>query len=161
MDNGDNKITVERLGSVSIVRKFLIAYAVIAFVFLAIWPMAFSSGWISSSDFHACIEISSSFIALISAVACLVYYFGMESRYYLVIGLGFFICGSENLIHGIFGFQRLFAESGVDFAKFIPGTYVVGRLMLAIMIIAAALLEKRLKHVTNLKRQASIFLIIS
>lgn len=51
---------------------FVVFYIVIAFFFLAIGPRAFSSQWISSSDFHACIEISSSFIAIIAAVACLI-----------------------------------------------------------------------------------------
>jgi len=144
-------------GNPSRVKVFLIACAAIVLVFVAIGPMAFSSDWVSSSDFHACIEISSSFIAMIAAAVCLTYYFGLESRYFLIIGLGFFVCGSEDLIHGIFGFKRLFAESGVDFSRFIPGTYVAGRSVLALMIIAAALLETRLKRAQNLRHQAVVF----
>jgi hypothetical protein len=141
--------------------KFVMFYCIILLVFISIGPRVFASDWVSSSDFHACIEISSSFIAIIAAIACLMYYFGRKNRYFLIIGLGFFVCGSEDLIHGIFGFKRLFAESGVDFSRFIPGTYVAGRSMLAVMIIAAAILEKRLERARSLRREAAVFSAIA
>ena len=96
---------------------FALLYIMIAFFFLAIGPRVFSSEWVSSSDFHACIEISSSFIAIIAAIACLIYYFGLKNRYFLIIGLGFFICGSEDFIHGILGFSRLFGTTDPVFIK--------------------------------------------
>jgi PAS domain S-box-containing protein len=139
------------------VRPFLMVYAAIVIVFVAIGPMAFSSDWVSSSDFHACAEICGSLIAIIAAIACLVYYFGLARRYFLIIGLGFLVCGSEDLVHGIFSFERLFAGNRIDFSRFIPGTYVAARLVLAIMIIAAVLVEKTLKRAKNLKRQAAVF----
>ena len=136
---------------------FVLLYLYIILMFVAIGPAVFSSTWVSSSDFHACIEIASSFIAIIAAVACLMYYYGLKNRYFLIIGLGFFICGSEDLVHGIFSFERLFEDSGVDFSRFIPGTYVAGRSMLAIMIIAAALLERRLRTTGNFRKETFIF----
>ncbi len=145
----------------SSVGRFLVFYSFISLVFVGIGPKVFSSTWVSSSDFHACIEISSSFIAIVAAIACLMYYFGLKRRYFLIIGLGFFICGSEDLVHGILGFKRFFADSGVDFSRFIPGTYVAGRSMLAIMIIAAALLEPRLKIINKLRQEAVIFSLIA
>jgi signal transduction histidine kinase len=132
-------------------------YIVIVLSFLAISPHTSTSQWVSSSDFHACIEISSSFIAIIAAIACLIYYFGLKNRYFLIVGLGFFICGSEDFIHGLFSFKRLFESSGVDFSNFIPGTYVAGRIMLAITIIAAIVLEKNLTPPNKLKREAITF----
>jgi len=143
------------------VGKFILLYVFICLVFLGIGPKVFSSTWVSSSDFHACIEITSSFIAIIAAIACLMYYFGLKSRYFLIIGLGFFICGGEDLVHGIIGFERLFEGSGVDFSRFIPGTYVAGRSMLALMIIAAALLEGRLKTTKKIQQEAVILSIIA
>ena len=154
----DRKTDVtENTGGNSTAKMFLMACIAIALVFVAIGPKAFSSDWVSSSDFHACIEISSSFIAIIAAVACLMYYFGLKSRFYLIIGLGFLVCGSEDLIHGIFGFKRLFADSGVDFSRFIPGTYVAGRMSLAIMIIAAPILRYMTKQAENIKREAIVY----
>lgn len=139
------------------VQGSIICYAAIAFVFLAIGPWVFSSDWVSSSDFHACIEICSAFVAIIAAVACLMYFFGLKSRYFLIVGLGFFVCGGEDFIHGILGFSRIFEGTGVDFSRFIPGTYVAGRASLAVMIAAAVLLEYRLGTVVNAKREAVTF----
>jgi PAS domain S-box-containing protein len=146
-----------RADNVSRVRASLAVYAAVVIVFVAIGPMAFSSGWVSSSDFHACIEICGSLIAIIAAIACLVYYFGLESRYFLIIGLGFLVCGGEHLVHGIFSFKQLFADTEVDFSRFIPGTYTAARLVLAIMIMTAVLVERTFKRAKNLKRQAAVF----
>jgi len=134
---------------------------VIVLAFLGMSPRTVASEWISSSDFHACIEISSSLIAIIAAVACLIYYFGLKSRYFLIIGLGFFICGSEDFIHGVLSFKRLFEGSGVDLSRFIPGTYVAGRVMLALTIICATLLEKNLTPPDQIKREAIGFSCIA
>jgi len=136
---------------------FVVFYIFIVIAFVAIAPRIFSSTWVSSSDFHACIEISSSLIAFIAAIACLMYYFALKSHYFLIIGLGFFICGSEDFLHGIFSFERLFKGSGVDFIKFIPGTYVAGRSLLAISIIIAALLEPKLKATVKATREVFLF----
>lgn len=138
-------------------RAFAALYGLIVLGFIVIGPWVSTSNWVSSSDSHACIEISSSFIALIAAGACLVFYFGQHNRFFLIVGLGFFVCGSEDLLHGIFGFQRLFADSSVDFSRFMPGTYVAGRSMLAVMIIAAAVLERVLERLKRFRWEAVIF----
>lgn len=140
---------------------FILLSLFITLIFVAIGSTVFSSTWVSSSDLHASIEISSSFIAIIAAFACLMYYFGLKNQYFLIVGLGFFICGSEDLVHGIFSFKRLFEDSGVDFSRFIPGTYVAGRSMLAISIITAALLETRLKTTKNLPQEAVIYSLLA
>jgi len=140
---------------------FILLYLYITLMFVAIGPTVFSSTWASSSDLHASIEISSSFIAIIAAFACLIYYFGLKNRFFLIIGLGFFICGSEDLVHGIFSFKRLFEGTEVDFSRFIPETYVAGRSLLAISIITAALLETRLKTTENLTREAVVYSLLA
>ena len=138
-------------------KNFAWLCAIITLGFLAIGPWVFSSGWVSCSDFHSCMEIVGSFIALTAGIVCLLYFFGLENRFYLIIGLGFFIAGSEDLVHGILAFKRIFANSGADFSRFIPGTYVAGRLTLAIMIITAPLLEQVIRKGKNIKREAVIY----
>ena len=139
------------------IKSFVLFYIVIIFFFLVIGPWVFSSDWVSSSDFHSCIEIIGSFIALIAGVACLMYFFGLNSRFFLITGLAFFIAGSEDLVHGILAFQRLFSSTDADFSRFVPGTYVAGRMTLAIMIIAAPLLEYETKKLRSMKHEAIIF----
>lgn len=136
--------------------KSLLLHMAIVSIFIASAPRILTSDWLSSSDFHSCIEIVGSLIAFAAGFACLMYFFGLKNRYYLIVGLGFFISGSEDLAHGVLSFTRLFEESGVDFTRFIPGTYVTGRLILASMTIAAPLLEQSMGISKNVKREAFI-----
>ena len=125
--------------------------------FVAIGPKVFSSSWVSSSDFHACIEIASSFIAIIAAIACLMYWFGFKSRYYLICSLGFFICGGEDFFHGLLSFTRLFSGTVGDLSKFIPATYVTGRCLFALFIILAVILDDRFRTPKNIYRETFLF----
>ncbi|MCP3900557.1 MAG: hypothetical protein GY707_12675, partial [Desulfobacteraceae bacterium] len=140
---------------------FFFLYLLITIIFISLGPIIFSSNWVSNSDFHACIEISSFFIAIMAAVSALAYFFSKKNRYFLIVALGFFICGSADFAHGLFGFERLFDQSGIDFSKFIPGTYVAGRISLAILIIIAVLSEKRLKKVEHIKQEALFFFMLT
>lgn len=140
---------------------FFLFYLLIIAVFISLGPMIFSSKWVSSSDFHACIEISSSFIALIAAISALVYFFLKNNKYFLIIALGFFICGSEDFVHGIFELKHLFAQSDVGFSEFIQGTYVTGRASLAIMVIAAVLFEKKFNKIKNTKPEVLLIFILA
>ncbi|MEO2047739.1 MAG: ATP-binding protein [Pirellulales bacterium] len=136
---------------------FILLHLVIVTGFVAIGPWVLKSNWNSSSDFHSCIEIIGSFIAIAAGITCLVYFFGLKNRFYLIVGLGFFISGSEDLVHGILSFTRLFSDTGVDFSRFVPGTYVTGRLILASMTIAAPLLEQVIPKSKSIRREAAVF----
>lgn len=136
-------------------------YLALLILALAIAPWVFNSDWVSSSDFHACIEMSSSLIAIIAGIAGIIYFFGMGNTFFLVVGLGFFISGSEDLVHGFFGFKRLWAESGVDFSRFIPGTYVTGRLLLGTMCIIAIITERTITDPVQIKNTAKLLIPLS
>lgn len=141
-------------------RGFLLSHLAIAVSLLAIGLWGSSSGWVSSSDFHSCIEITGAILALAGGFACLVYFFGQSSRYFLIIGLGFFVAGSESLIHGILSWEQLFAGTGVDFSRFVPATYVAGRTVLALAIISAPFLASGLRKTANLKREALTYSLV-
>jgi len=136
---------------------FIILYLLIVAGLAVIGPKLFSSAWVSSSDFHSCIEICSSFIAIIAAIACLMYYFGFKERYYLICGLGFFICGGEDLIHGLLSFSRFFSGIEADLSKFVPGTYVAGRSMFAVFITLAAGLGGGSRPTKDVRRETLFF----
>jgi len=161
MNNQEN--TFEGSGNLEkkSIRGFILFYIAIVLFFLAICPRVAVSKWVSSGDFHSCTEITGSFVGILAGIACLVYFFGLSNRFFLIIGLGFFIAGSEDLIHGIFSFERLVGDTGVDFTRFVPGTYVGGRLMMAIMIIAAPILEHVMGKTKNVRREALIFSLIA
>jgi signal transduction histidine kinase/CheY-like chemotaxis protein/HPt (histidine-containing phosphotransfer) domain-containing protein len=162
MENVEAVRTYER--KTGRILPFVVLYGGILAVFTIIGPVMFRSEWAGSSDFHACIEITSSFIAILAAIGCLVFYFGQNRRFFLILGLGFFVCGAEDLVHGLLGYKGLIESLGIDFAdarRFIPGTYVAGRSALAILIIVAALLENRTKPTKNMRREATIFTAIA
>ena len=73
MDISGNALNKTRNLEKSNIIRYVLLCAVIAVSFFAIGPRAFSSEWVSSSDFHACIEIAGSFIAIIAAIACLIF----------------------------------------------------------------------------------------
>ncbi len=133
-------------------------YALLLVIAVAIGPLIFSSNWVSSSDFHACIEMSSSLIAITVGIAGIVYFFSMRSTFFLIVGLGFFISGSEDLVHGFLSFERLWTAGSVDFSRAIPGTYATGRLLLGFFVIAAILFEKTISDTAQQKKQALIFI---
>ncbi len=62
---------------------WLMHYGLLIGLALAIGPAVFSSAWISSSDFHACIEMSSSFIAIIAGIFGLFYFLAKGSTFHL------------------------------------------------------------------------------
>ncbi len=128
----------------------------IALGFVAIGPEVALSNWVSSSDFHSCIKIVGSLFALLAGGACLVYFFALKDSFYLVVGLGFLIGGSEDLVHGILSWSRLFEDVKVDLSRFVPATYAGGRIALALMIIAAPFSERLVKKVASEKREVYI-----
>lgn len=139
------------------IKGFLVFYFIIILSYILASPWPFSSGWHTSSDFHSCIEIVGSFMALLAGFSCLVYFFGLRNRYYLIIGLGFFIAGGEDLFHGILSFGRLTADMDVDFTRFVPATYVSGRLALAVFIIISPLLAQSVVPMRRLYKEAFLF----
>jgi len=97
-----------------------------------------------------------SFFALCAASVILVRFFALGELAYLVIGLGFLVAGTEDLVHGAISLNT---ETGplAGWAKFIPGTYVAGRLALVFMLLLAASLQRRKAVVLNVKREFLIY----
>ena len=50
------------------IKGFILFYILIVFSFITIGPWMFSSNWVGSNDFHSCIEIIGSFIAIVGGV---------------------------------------------------------------------------------------------
>jgi len=90
-----------------------------------------------------------------------VHYFGSRERYYLICGLGFFICGGEDFIHGLLSFSRFFDGVEADLSKFVPGTYVAGRCMFAVSIILAAILGGRSRATKGVRKETVLFSLVA
>ncbi len=121
------------------IKSFICLYIVVIIAFLLI-PL-FPFDWVSGSYTHMCFEIISSLIALTAATSIFIYFFGTGSRYYLIIGIGFFIVGGESLVHGILSCDH-FINSTISTSDFVPMTYVFGKILLALSFILAPILDR-------------------
>ena len=116
---------------------FLFINSAIVFFLLILAPFVSESKWTSSNYFHSFIEIASGLIALIGGVACLVYSLSINRQIFLVIGLGFFVAGCENLIQGIFFFDRFFPDNTIYSIRYVTATDASGDFLLALFTIIA------------------------
>lgn len=113
--------------------------------------------WVSSSDFHCCIEIVGSWIALTAGVTCLIRFFALYDRMFLVLGLAFFVSGGEDFVHGLLSCTRLMHGVDTDVTRFIPATYVAGRTMLGLMVVLSAFLDRFLGKSRNVRTETLVF----
>ncbi|MBN2013061.1 PAS domain S-box protein [candidate division KSB1 bacterium] len=112
-------------------------YTTIILLFVLIAPIVASSTWLCSNDFHTSIEISSTLIALMVGFTCMSYFYGLKHRFLFIIGLGFTLCGSGDLLHGLLPLQHLVVSFGNNAILRISDSYVTSRIFLAIMILLA------------------------
>ena len=121
--------------------KYIISCLVIVILFFITAPVIVFSSFYSSIEIHSCLEIASSLIGYMAALACVVYYLNSSNRFFLIISLGFFICATQNLCHGLLVYRDLIQMSKFYLWNIIPGTYISGRWsIIAVMIITAAIL---------------------
>jgi PAS domain S-box-containing protein len=93
-----------------------------------------------SADLHAAIEVVGSVIAIMAGVILIFRYPVFSNRMHLLIGLAFFINGAEDLVHGLMGFlgsREIIAMPFGTLERFLPATYVAGRIMMAVLLILA------------------------
>ncbi|MFC1595778.1 ATP-binding protein [Candidatus Margulisiibacteriota bacterium] len=141
---------------------FALINGLIALAFVLISPLAFSMPhWLSSSDFHSCLELTGSFIAIFAGIVCLMYFFGLKSRFYLIIGIGFLAVGAADFFHGLISWDRAFFGTGIDLLRFMPGTYTAGKVVLALVLIAAPMLEYIIQQTANEKKEMYFSISIS
>ena len=96
---------------------------------LLFYPRALSSSWVSNSDVHSLLEFWAAIAALTTAGIVLIHFFATGRRFFLMISLGLTLQGSEDLVHAIYSFTRIWPAEQAGIASFVPGTYVSGRLM--------------------------------
>lgn len=119
--------------------RFILFYSLIIIFYLGIIPWISTSTWVSSLYFHISIETTGSLISLITGIACFMYYLGFSSRYFLLISLGFFICGIGSLFHGIFNYTKLIHNNSDTLVCFFPEIYTASRISLALIITTAGI----------------------
>lgn len=148
------------------VRKEWVVWVALAVGIMILYPFVLGSEWSGNSDIHSVMEFTSAIIALLSSCIVLVHFFAKGNMFYLFISLGFVLQGSEDLIHAIFSFSRIWPAENPAISKFVPGTYVSGRLLLvACLFLGFFFRAKVVEHRERFKQavlyNASGFLLAS
>jgi len=128
-------------------------------ILLTVYPLLASASYRSSADLHATIEIVGSLFGLLAGVALITRFSVLGNRLHLFIGLAFFVNGAEDLAHGMLAMKHLHGIIGLettDLKRFIPGTYVTGRLLLGVILVMAPIVPHWLGRSIQPKREAWI-----
>ena len=134
-------------------RKYLIALVLMMVSLSALYPSLAKSAYRGSADLHSTIEIVGALFGLAAGIVLVIHFYTLGNRFYLFIGLAFFINGAEDLIHGLLSFRNLFGLPASSLTQFIPGTYVTGRLVLGVLLCLAPFMAKWLGESINPKRE--------
>jgi signal transduction histidine kinase len=126
--------------------KKLVSY--LPFVALLILPLLFypgvnTSNWRSSSDVHALIEFASSLLAITAGIMVLLHFFTTGRWFFLIISIGFVLIGTEEFIHAIFSFNRIWSEIPPTFKLAISTTWLSGHFILLTSFFIALILGER------------------
>jgi PAS domain S-box-containing protein len=121
---------------------------------LTLYPFVDASGWTSSSDTHAAFEFAASLLALTAGIMILLNYFSTGRFFFLIISLGFVLIGTEEFVHAIFSFNRIWPEIHPTFKLAISSTWLTGRFILAASLLIALLFGK--KEVVPAKRVSTV-----
>jgi len=110
---------------------------------LLFYPVVHTSGWISSSDIHASLEFAASLLAVTAGIMVLLHFFTTGKWFYLMISSGFIIIGTEEFVHAIFAFNRIWVETIPTFKFAISSTWLTGRFILATSFFIALIFGDR------------------
>ncbi len=148
-----NYNTVHTPGQMS--RNFFILIGLMLLL-ASLYPVLYHSAYKGNPDTHAAVEMIGSLLGLIAGFAMVMRFYTLGNRVHLFIGLAFFVNGAEDLVHGLLAFESnagLIGMPASTLGQFVPGTYVTGRLMLGLILLAAPCAELVLKKSVNTKRE--------
>ena len=134
--------------------KKLINYLPFAALFLLpllFYPVVDSSGWRSSSDVHALMEFASSLLAITAGIMVLLHFCTTGHCFFLIISVGFVLIGTEEFVHAIFSFNRIWFEIHPNFILSISTTWLAGHFILLTSFFIALIFGE--KEIVPVKRK--------
>ena len=136
--------------------RWLLAGAGVAFAFaLAIWlrHSNFSSGFV----LYSYLQIVGTLLSFTYAANALLRFRGMHDRFTLILGFGFALSGLIETA-AVFGFYGQMV-AGVQQSQ-IPLAWMVGRTLLATVLLSALVVERRVPHSREPGRELAIALLV-
>lgn len=104
----------------------------ILFLLAIPYPVVATATFRAGLDLHTTIKIIGALFGLVTGLALVMRFYALGNRFYLFLGLAFFVSGVEDFVHGIIGFQDLlgFGVSTTFMGKFASETFVSGQLLI-------------------------------
>jgi len=115
---------------------FLVIVLVIGLL-ASTYPWLAASTYRGSPDLHSALEVTGALIGMIAGIALVACFYALGDRFLLLVGLAFFVNGGEDLVHGLLAARNLFGLDRGVLNHSIPATYATGRIMLALLLLAA------------------------
>jgi signal transduction histidine kinase len=137
-------------------RWYFVALALVVALLVSLYPALAKSQYMGNEDLHAAMEMIGGLLGVIVGFALVMRFSALGNRFHLLIGLAFFVNGAEDLAHGLLSFESTHGFIGVptsSLTRFIPVTYVTGRLMLACMLLIAPFARVLFKESERPKRE--------
>lgn len=122
---------------------YLVVLGIILALTASLFPVLLLSSYSGSPDLHAAMEVVGGVCGMVTGFVFVMHFWAVASRFYLFVGMAFFINGAEDLAHGSMAFSSTHGWVGLpasDLAQFIPGTYVTGRFLMALLLVVATLI---------------------
>lgn len=122
-------------------RKYLIALILLLACAASAYSLAANSAYKGNPHAYATLEMTGALFGLVAGLAMVVRFYTLGNRFHLLVGLAFLANGAEDLVHGLLCSPTVQQWTGLPAAslvRFIPGTYVSGRLVMGALLIAAA-----------------------
>lgn len=143
--NNDTNINDFLRHSSKSIKWNFIALLLVILLFSSVFFKLFSVQHIGTPEFHGTIEICGALFGIIAGLSFVIRHYMLGDRILLLIGMAFFLNGIEDLIHGIIScpeIEHLLIIPASELHKYIPATYVLGRIILALMLLTAPLIVK-------------------
>ena len=148
--NPDEPVAV--VHSAAQTRRRMVVLGTTAALLACVFPILLHSPHKGSPDFHAAIEMVGAVMGLMAGFALAAHFIARGNRFHLLVGLAFFVNGAEDFVHGLLEYgNHYYGWTGGPssaLSRCIPGTYVSGRLMMAVLLLVSLPLARSLvpKH---------------
>ena len=144
------------IDSPSQVKQRLLTLVGLIALLLAAYPLLTGAMYRGSPAQHDTLEMVGAGIGLIAGLIFVNRFYSLGNRLFLFLGLAFFVNGAEDFVHGFLSFSSLHAWIALpreSLERFIPGTYVMGRLLMAALLILAPLASRWMGPPRDSKRE--------
>lgn len=126
-------------------RYHVAALVAVLLLLSSVYPLAARSPNRGSPDLHAMIEIMGAVIGLLTAAGFITRFYSLGNRFHLLVGVAFLVNGIEDCCHGMLELSMHHGHSPLSPpvpSHAIMGTYVSGRLLMAMVLILAPLVPR-------------------